>query len=72
MTARYSLLFSLAQQKNVVYVIKYRKKCSPEGMFSLSRAHVPLPNSASNLKFGFALDVGSKVEIGLFSRGCEI
>ena len=29
--------------------------------------HVPLPNSASNVKFGFALDVGSEVEIGLFS-----
>ena len=30
--------------------------------------HVPLSNSASNEKFGFALDVGSEVEIGLFSR----
>ena len=29
--------------------------------------YVPLPNSASNVKFGFALDVGSEVEIGLFS-----
>ena len=29
--------------------------------------HVPLPISASNVKFGFALDVGSEVEIGVFS-----
>ena len=29
--------------------------------------HVPLPNSASSVKLGFALDVVSKVEIGLFS-----
>ena len=29
--------------------------------------HVSLPNSASNVKLGFALDVGSEVEIGLFS-----
>ena len=29
--------------------------------------HVLLPNSASNVKFGFALDVGSEAEIGLFS-----
>ena len=28
--------------------------------------HVPLPNSASDVKFGFALDVGSEVEVGLF------
>ena len=32
--------------------------------------HVPLPKSASNVKFGCTLDVGSKVEIGLFC--CEI
>ena len=29
--------------------------------------HVPIPNSASSVKLGFALDVVSKVEIGLFS-----
>ena len=34
--------------------------------------HVPLPNSDSNVKFGFALDVGSEVEVGLFPLGCEI
>ena len=28
--------------------------------------HVPLPNSASNVKLGVALDVGSEVEIGYF------
>ena len=32
--------------------------------------HVSLPNSASNVLSGFALDVGSEVEIGLFR--CEI
>ena len=29
--------------------------------------HVPLPNSAWNVENGFALNVGSEVEIGLFS-----
>ena len=31
--------------------------------------YVPLPNSASNVKFGRAFGVGSEDEIGLFSPG---
>ena len=32
--------------------------------------HVPLPNSASNVKFGFALDEEVRLKLGYFR--CEI
>ena len=62
-----SVLWNLARVKKWKFIYFFKRENENECHIVDDGRHVPLPNSAWNVKLGVALDVRNEVETGLFS-----